>query len=103
VAFFNSTVKSPNTFPEDVWAVMALMENQTSEEIDDASHLSLAYLLNSSYHLTSVPGSRDAPRRETNLQFKYLKSRPCQCINLLSIYHCSSTISPLGNRSAMRK
>lgn len=53
--------------------------------------------------VTSVPASRDAPRRETNLRFKYLKSLPHQSTNLLSICYCSSTISPLGNQSATRK
>ena len=54
-------------------------------------------------YITSVPASRDAPRRETNLRFKYLKSLPHQSTNLLLICYYSSTISPLGNQSATRK
>ena len=47
-----------------------------------------------------VPASRDAPRRETNLQFKYLK-RPST--NLIPIYYCSPTISALGNQPTTKK
>lgn len=51
----------------------------------------------------SVSALRDTFCWEINLQFKYLKSLPNQFTNLLSICHCSSTISPLGNQFAMRK
>jgi hypothetical protein len=53
--------------------------------------------------LTSVPASRDAPCRETNLRFRHLKSLPRKSTNLLPICHCSSAISPLGNQSATTK
>jgi hypothetical protein len=52
--------------------------------------------------LTSVPGSRDAPRRETNSRFRPLKSLPRKPMKIWSMCHCSTAISPPGNQSATR-
>jgi hypothetical protein len=53
--------------------------------------------------LTSVPGSRDAPYRKTNLRFRHLKSLPHKSTKFLSIYRYSLAISALGNQYATRK
>ena len=53
--------------------------------------------------LTSVPGSRDAPCRETNLRSRHLKSLPRKSTKFLLICRYSSAISALGNQYATRK
>jgi hypothetical protein len=50
----------------------------------------------------SVPGSRDALRRETTPRFRPLKSLPRESTKLMSICPCSTAISPPGNQSATR-
>ena len=50
-----------------------------------------------------VPGSRDAPCRETNLRFRYFKSFLRKSTKFLSIFRYSSAISALGNHCATRK
>lgn len=53
--------------------------------------------------LTSIPVSRDAPRRETNLRFQYLKSLLRKSTKFLSVCRYSSAISTLGNQYATRE
>ena len=53
--------------------------------------------------ITSIPGSRDAPCRETNLRFRHLKSLLRKSTKFLSICRNSSAISALGNQYATRK
>ena len=48
--------------------------------------------------LTSVPTSRDAPCRETNLRFRHLKSLLCKSTNVAILL----TISALGNQYVTR-
>src|SRR5215469_9397575 len=52
--------------------------------------------------ITSVPGWRDARRDEMNSRFRPLKSLPCKSMNIWSMCHCSTAISPPGNQSATR-
>jgi hypothetical protein len=49
--------------------------------------------------VTSLPASRDAPRRETNLRFRHLESLPHKPTNLLLICRRSLAISLPGNQS----
>ena len=54
-------------------------------------------------HITSLPGSRDAPCREANLRFRHLKSLFRKSTKFLLIYRYSLAISALGNQYATRK
>jgi hypothetical protein len=57
-------------------------------------------LAKSMQRVTSVPKSRDAPCRKTNLRFRNLKSLLYEVVINMSL---SSAISPLGDQSATRK
>jgi hypothetical protein len=50
----------------------------------------------------SVPGLRDAPRRETNPRFRHLKSLRRESIKLWSMCQLFSSHFSLGNQSASR-
>lgn len=52
--------------------------------------------------ITSVPGSRDAPRRETNHQFGSLKSLPRKSIKIWLVKGFSIVISPPGHLSVTK-
>ena len=52
--------------------------------------------------VTSVPGSRDARRRETISRFGPLKSLPRKFIKMWSMCHCFTAISPPENQSVTR-
>ena len=51
----------------------------------------------------SIPVSRDAPCRETNLQFRHLKSLLRKSTKFLSVCRYSLAISALGNQYTTRK
>ena len=52
--------------------------------------------------IMSVPGLRDAPRRETNQQFRPLKNLPRNSLKIWLMYHCSTAISPSRHLFATR-
>src|SRR5277367_887173 len=54
------------------------------------------------FELTSLPTTRDARRRGTNLHFRPLKSLPHKSMNICSMCNCSTAIFPPGNHSATR-
>lgn len=92
----------PSLWSEGPLELLELLSTRVSLEYVDMLSMAAVFSLMTLFskwwvlvsNLTSVPGSRDAPRRETTQRFKPRKYLPRESAKIWSICHRSTAISP---------